>query len=150
MKKYLSLFLFLFTLIFSLTSCMGTFRYDSIEKYQLIRNDPFYNSEFIPHDTNEYTINNFSFITYVYLDTCYEVFLDITVTEEQFKDLTSKAKSYGEFVEQNAWYANGYFEIVFEDDYHLGNGYSEDTALQILIFQSIWTAVVYLVCTFCK
>ncbi|MBQ7935898.1 MAG: hypothetical protein IJ333_06070, partial [Clostridia bacterium] len=29
-------------------------------------------------------------------------------------------------------------------------GYSEDTALQILIFQSIWTAVVYLVCTFCK
>ena len=128
MKKYLSLFLAFFTIILSLTSCMGTFRYDSIEKYQRIRKDPFYNAEFIPYYTDEYTINNFSFINYVYLDTCYEVFLDITVTEEQFEDLISKAKSHGEFVEQDTWYANGYTEIVFEDDYHLGHGYFEDCA----------------------
>ncbi len=29
-------------------------------------------------------------------------------------------------------------------------GYSDDTAMQILVFQWIWTAVVWLVCTFCK
>ena len=100
---------------------MGTFRYDSIEKYQLIRKDPFYNAEFIPCDTDEYTINDFSFINYVYLDTCFEVFLNITVNEEQFEELISQAKSHGEFIEQNTWYADGYTEIVFEDDYHSGD-----------------------------
>ncbi len=29
-------------------------------------------------------------------------------------------------------------------------GYSNDTSIQIFIFQGIWTAVVYLICTFCK
>ena len=128
MKKCLSLFLIFFTAILSLTSCMGTFRYDSIEKYQRIRKDPFYNAEFIPYDTDEYTINDFSFIRYVYLDTCFEVFLDITVKEEQFDELIAQAKSSGKFVEQDTWYANGYTEIVFEDDYHLGHGYFEDCA----------------------
>lgn len=128
MKKHLSLFLILLTVILLFTSCMGTFRYDSIEKYQRIRKDPFYNAEFIPYDTDEYTINNFSFINCVYLDTCYEVFLDITVNEKQFEDLISQSKAHGKFVEKDTWYANGYIEIVFEDDYHLGYGYSEDTA----------------------
>ncbi len=128
MKKHLTLFLVFLAVILLFTSCMGTYRYNSIEKYQRIRKDPFYNAEFIPYDTDEYTINNFSFINYVYLDTCFEVFLDITVNEEQFDELIVQAKSYCEFVEQEAWYANGYTEIVFEDDYHLGHGYSEDTA----------------------
>ena len=62
------------------------------------------------------------------MDTCYEVFLDITVNEQQFDELVLQAKSHGEFVEQDAWYADGYTEIVFEDDYHLGHGYFEDCA----------------------
>ena len=128
MKKRLSLLIIFSIVILTFTGCFGTYHYNSIEKYQQIRKDPFYNADFIPYDTDEYTINNFSFINYVYLDTCYEVFLDITVNEQQFDELVLQAKSHGEFVEQDAWYADGYTEIVFEDDYHLGHGYFEDCA----------------------
>ena len=38
---------------------------------------------FLPDDLDGYTVNAYSYTLYNYLDICYEIFLDITVTEEQ-------------------------------------------------------------------
>jgi hypothetical protein len=61
------------------------------------------------------------------MDICYEIFLDISVTEEQLDRLIADAKSYGEYTESEAYYCDGYFEIVFEDYYRSSDYvYSEE------------------------
>lgn len=94
----------------------GTFEYDSVEDYgeKWDGREP----DFIPDTVEGYNVNQYSYILYSYLDTCYEILLDVTVSEEQLSEILSK---YGEGNEsvtiKDAWYCEGYIEIVFEDEY---------------------------------
>ena len=56
------------------------------------------------------------------MDICFEIFLDISVSEEQFGQLLADARSHGEYTEKEAYYCDGYFEIVFQDDYEIYRG----------------------------
>lgn len=73
----------------------------------------------MPATLEEYTVNDFSYCIYSYLDICYEIFLDITVTEEQLASILSAAREGSPLCEQDAYYAEGYQEIVFEDFYEI-------------------------------
>ncbi len=99
---------------------MGTDHYDSVDDYGVWKENGI-EIGFLPESVDEYTVNGFSYIIYNYFDVCYEVFLDITVTEEQMGALIEEARSYSDsYCEQDAWYAEGYVEIVFEDEYNRG------------------------------
>jgi hypothetical protein len=74
--------------------------------------------DFLPSTVEDLKVNSYSYIIYAYMDICYEIFLDITVTKEQFDSLISKAKNEAEYLyEKEAYYCDGYYEIVFEDYY---------------------------------
>ncbi len=71
--------------------------------------------DYFPTSVDDYTVNSYSY-TVLGGDPRHEVFLDITVTQEQFDDLLSKVKAYDEsYYQTRAYYADGYYEIVFED-----------------------------------
>ena len=73
---------------------------------------------FLPDSIADYQVNGYSLIQLEYLDTCYEIFLDISVSEEQFQRLIADAKAQDPKVsDRAAYYADGYFEIIFEDLY---------------------------------
>lgn len=75
---------------------------------------------FLPASIDDYDVNSYSYTLYAYLDICYEIFLDVTVTEAQLSQLISEAKSNSEFVcEKSAYYCDGYFEIVLQDNYEI-------------------------------
>ena len=46
---------------------------------------------FLPESLDGVTVNQYSYILYNYFDTCYEIFLDITVTADQFDTLIEEA-----------------------------------------------------------
>jgi len=72
--------------------------------------------EFFPESVAEYNVNDYCYSEVYYFDPCYELFLDITVTREQFDSLISEAKADESlFYEKQAYYADGYYEIVFDD-----------------------------------
>ena len=96
---------------------MGTDYYDSIDDYGVWKENGI-EIGFLPEALDKYTVNDFSYIIYNYFDVCYEVYLDITVNKEQMAELLYEARAYSEtYCEQEAWYADGYVEIVFEDEY---------------------------------
>ncbi|MGN0557985.1 MAG: hypothetical protein ACI4IS_00865 [Acutalibacteraceae bacterium] len=92
---------------------------------------------FFPQSIEAYSVNSYSYTLYDYLDLCYEIFLDISATEEQFNSLISEIKSdEGIKAEHKAYYANGYYEIVFEDNYSINEQNdtkinSEDKSLRV-------------------
>ena len=74
--------------------------------------------DFLPESLEGYTVNAYSYILYDYFDTCYEIFLDLTVTEEQFAALILCAEGYSDTrVTQAAYYDEAYTEIIFTDVY---------------------------------
>lgn len=76
---------------------------------------------FFPESVRDYTVNSYSYTDYSSMDDCYEIFLDLTVTEEQFDDLISQAKAHALFPqEKEAYYAEGYYEIVILNDSYSG------------------------------
>lgn len=130
MKKTVFLLL-LILIIFSSVGCrailgfgmllgMETVHESSPEKYGCWEK---YHSvpSFLPEKLDGYTVNSFSYTLYNYFDTCYEVFLDLTVSKEQFYELIENSKSYSDaYTEKSAYYADGYIEIVFADMYENG------------------------------
>ena len=75
---------------------------------------------FFPQAIEDYTINEYSWTRYEYMDTCVELFIDLTVTEEQLTEILTNARQAGKrFVERETYYAEGYYEIVFSDEYSL-------------------------------
>ena len=79
--------------------------------------------EFLPTNIDEYEVVTYSYTLYEYFDTCYEIFLEINATQEQFDDIISSVKSAEKsFIESETPYAEGYFEIVFEDIYERQHG----------------------------
>lgn len=75
-------------------------------------------NDYFPESIEEYTINKYSYTRYEYLDICVEVFVDITVSETQMDELLTLAYSTeGFLLERDAYYAEGYKEIVYRDVY---------------------------------
>lgn len=125
MKKCLLLVLTLL-LSLSLTACyFGDKHTTDPNQYQ--RNDGERNITYLPESIDNYTVNNYSYTTYRFFDTCTEIFLDITVSEEQYRQLMENAKKYSkDFTEQTAYYDKNYIEIVFSDDYALDDDTTAD------------------------
>lgn len=73
---------------------------------------------FLPESLEGYTVNAYSYILYDYFDTCYEIFLDLTVTKEQFASLVTRAEDYSDIrVTKTAYYDETYTEVIFSDVY---------------------------------
>lgn len=76
---------------------------------------------FLPQKIDDYTVNAYSYTLYNYMDTCYEIFLDITVSEEQFNELIETARQHSDvLIERETYYSDGYTEIVIADMYEKG------------------------------
>ena len=76
--------------------------------------------DYFPEAVSEYTVNSYSYTLYAYMDICYEIFLDLTVTEAQFDSLLLHVRALPNIqMEREAYYAEGYYEIVFQDSYSL-------------------------------
>ncbi len=73
----------------------------------------------MPASVKEYTVNGYSYSLKAYMDVCYEIFVDLTVTEEQLEELLARARQSEPAREQDAYYAEGYREMVFQDEYEI-------------------------------
>ncbi|MBE6130666.1 MAG: hypothetical protein E7183_03015 [Erysipelotrichaceae bacterium] len=122
MQKKINLFFIIIFFIFLLSSCntiLGTKYVTNPKKYgkwETYLDVPTY----LPSDIDDYHVNSYSYTLYAYMDICYEIFLDITVSEEQFNEILSDARNYSEYqYEQNAYYDDRYIEIVYKDYYSI-------------------------------
>lgn len=76
---------------------------------------------FLPESLDGVTVNQYSYTLYNYFDTCYEIFLDITVTADQFDTLIEEAMaSAASPFSRIAFYDESYTELIFEDTYERG------------------------------
>ncbi len=71
---------------------------------------------FFPENLDEYTVNRYAYTYHVDWDVGEETFLDLTVTQEQFDELIESARKVG-YIEREAYYAEGYYEIIYNDYY---------------------------------
>lgn len=121
MKRFVSILMVLCIMI-SLPACssffgLGTFYEISANKYGKWASY-LYIPSFLPSSVEDYTVNSYSYTLYSYMDICYEIFLDISVGENEFDSLLEKARAYStNYEEQPADYCDGYIEIVFMDHY---------------------------------
>ncbi|MEE1061298.1 MAG: hypothetical protein UH080_05680 [Ruminococcus sp.] len=99
---------------------------------------------FLPESIEEYTVNDYSYTLYNYMDTCYEIYLDITVDKQQFDYLLEAAKHCSEIYEEDnefgfsggyteidSVFSKGYKEIVFTNEYERGETDSHDNQEQV-------------------
>lgn len=129
--KYLVSAIIVIAMIFSLSGCdFGSKRITNIEEYGKFESY-IELPEFFPNSVEEYTVNNYAYNLESWMDTCYEIFLDITVSKDQFEELLSGHT--GQAVE--CYYASGYYEVVFEDSYDLFDG--EENGDQVVGFADI-------------
>lgn len=97
---------------------MGTTYETTVSQYGAWEDDLEDVPSFLPESIEGYTVNAYSYTLYSYMDTCYEIFLDITVEETEFNRLLEEAKTYSSsYIERSADYCDGYTEIVFMDVY---------------------------------
>jgi hypothetical protein len=99
---------------------MGTTVYENVEDYGVWEELGF-KINFVPEKLETYTVNDYSYVVYEYMDYCYEAFLDITVNEEQFNELLEQARDFSGFHEGKFAFAEGYYEIVYNDEYVCGD-----------------------------
>ncbi len=127
MKKFLSLLTILLC-IPTLCSCqyavlgvmalfMGTHYADDPAEYGKYASHIQEQLDFFPESIEEYEVENYAYTSYEYLGSCYEVYLELTVEEEQLSKLLADAREGGPLLEREAYYAEGYYEIVFYDHY---------------------------------
>jgi len=77
---------------------------------------------FLPRSLDGFTVNAYSYTYDAYMDICYEIFVDLTVTKEQLSELIAAARADGRpYSESAAYYASGYREIVFMDVYEISD-----------------------------
>lgn len=116
MKKIISVIILLCVSIL-LSSCdFGDYHITDPDKYN--PKDGNMTVYYFPESIDKYTVNSYSYNTYRYLDTCTEIFLDISVSEEQFKHIIETAKKFDNVVEiKQAFYDKEYTEIVLSDYY---------------------------------
>lgn len=100
-------------------------KYGEWEKYHTV-------PSFLPQKIDDYTVNAYSYTLYNYMDTCYEIFLDITVSEEQFNELIENARQCSDvLIERETYYSEGYTEIVIADMYEKGDINEHDGLEQV-------------------
>ncbi len=119
MKKFKSLIL-LILIIFALptfSACdFGSKRITDINEYGKFESY-IELPEFFPNSVSDYTINSYAYNLESWMDTCYEIFLDVTVTESQFFTLLGSLLNNG----KQCYYASGFYEVVFQDSYEVYN-----------------------------
>ena len=128
-----------------MSSGMGTYyvtdpaQYGQFEEYVQAEIDYF------PESIADYTVHSYSYTRYEYMDSCYEVFLDITVSQEQFDALIKQAKSENrKSHEKSAYYADGYREIVYVDEYEgFGDGYVGYATIDKVIYNPETLNIIY-------
>ena len=82
---------------------------------------------FLPTSLDSYEVNSYSYTLLAYMDICYEIFLDISVSEQELERLVAHAKEQPNYLfERPAYYSEGYTEIVFEDSYETYQQENED------------------------
>ena len=137
MKKWIASALML-AILFSFSGCVFLFlltckseRTDDPRDYY---SDDCYEkiTPWMPASLEPYTVNGFFFGMDLYLDLCYEIFLDLTVTEEQLESILSEARENMPLSERDAYYAQGYREIVFEDHYDIEKVIYDPEALNVV------------------
>lgn len=75
---------------------------------------------FMPDSVDGYQVNGYSYTVLAYMDICYEIFLDLTVSQEELAQILSEARADPNCMgERKAYYRNGYFELVYEDVYEI-------------------------------
>lgn len=113
MLKKLITVLTIACVLISISGCasflgVGTFIETSPEKYgewEEYLDVP----DFLPEALDDCTVNSYSYRLYNYMDTCYEIFLDVTVSEEQLDGILDRAKQYSpSYAEHSADYCEGY------------------------------------------
>lgn len=73
---------------------------------------------FFPEKTEGFTVNSYAFTLELYFETCYELFLDLTVSREQLDKLLARARVQAGFkYEETSFYNTSYREIVYSDYY---------------------------------
>lgn len=95
---------------------MGTYFYHDPAEYgkEWLESTP----EYLPETIEDYSVVTYSYALYEYFETCYEIFLEINATQEQFDEIIASVRQSNlPYTEQETPYAKGYFEIVFQDRY---------------------------------
>lgn len=88
--------------------------------------------DFLPSSVDDYRVNGYAYTLEAYMDICYEVFVDITVTKEQFDELIARAKAHPDYIcERPAYYSDGYVEIILEDFYEIDDRREDDLTLRV-------------------
>lgn len=82
---------------------------------------------YFPENLDGFVVNAYSYRLENYMDTCYEIFLDLTVTGAQLETLIAHVKDYKTYQEHSAYYQASYQEIVFENTYEV-HQVAEDTS----------------------
>ena len=131
MKKYwFVLICLIIIIVITLTSCnkaWGTKYVTNPKKYgkwETYLDIP----TFLPDSIDDYQVNSYSYTLYAFMDICYEIFLDITVSEEQFKNLIKDARNYTDkYTEKVSYYDDDYTEIIYKDSYHINDYYGESS-----------------------
>ncbi len=72
-----------------------------------------------PESLEGYTVNKYSYREYEGSHKPYEAFVDLTVSEEQLSVLLKNARNAHIIWEREAYYAEGYYEIVYTDKYRI-------------------------------
>lgn len=134
MKKYVRCLLsalIVIAMMFSLSGCdFGSKRITDAEQYGQFESY-IELPEFFPNSIEGYTVNSYAYNLESWMDTCYEIFLDITTTENQFDELLSDVIDQG----KACYYSEGYFEVVFEDSYDIFT--EEDNETQVVGYADI-------------
>ncbi len=134
MKKYVRCLLsalIVIAMMFSLSGCdFGSKRITDAEQYGQFESY-IELPEFFPNSIEGYTVNSYAYNLESWMDTCYEIFLDITTTENQFDELLSDVIDQG----KEFYYSEGYFEVVFEDSYDIFT--EEDNETQVVGYADI-------------
>ncbi len=75
-----------------------------------------------PVSVDEYTVNAYYYAIEAWMDVCHEIFVDLTVTEEQLSAMLAEARDTRGYTEREAYYAEGYYEIIYSDSYDIFGG----------------------------
>lgn len=112
-------------LILTISACSFGEEYITDSK-QYRRFDGSQTINYFPENISNYTINDYSYRTYNYFDRCTEIFLDITVSKDEFNKLVNSARRYSKKpVTQKAYYDKDYTEIVFDNYYGINDENAE-------------------------
>lgn len=94
----------------------GDYHITDPDKYS--RKDAYRVIEYFPESIDDYQVNSYSYNAYNFLDSCTEIYLDITATDKQFDQIVQDAEKSKEVASvKPAFYDSDYTEIIFCDNY---------------------------------